>query len=226
MRWISEPDKGQSDAVNKGFAKSTGQILAWINSDDIYLPGAFRTAAEAFQQDPSAAIIYGDYIKIDADDRCVALRRQPSYNYRTCFYGYLTVMQSASFFQREAFFNVGGLDTSFDYALDYDLILGLAKQGKVVHIRKYLAAFRLHTSSKSVSRKLKFRAEDWRVRNKHRKRSYLPGELSVLFRFYQACAVMRMLREGCIPSRFGMDDGEYKLNKIYRPEISEFRHDE
>lgn len=216
--WVSEPDKGQADAINKGFSKSTGDILAWINSDDMYLPNAFNIAAEAFMQNPDASIIYGDYIKVDNNDKCIALRRQPSFDYRTCLYGYLTVMQPASFFRRKAYFKTGGLDISFNYALDFDIILSLAKQGQVIHTREYLAAFRLHSSSKSVAARRKFRPECIRIRVKNLGQRRKRGELAILFRIYQGRAILRMLIEGCIPSRFGRDKSNYKLSSVYTPE--------
>lgn len=208
--WVSESDQGQAEALNKGFLKSTGEILGWINSDDMYLPGAFWKTAEAFKKNEEAAIIYGDYIKVDDNDRCIALRRQPSFDYRICLYAYLTVMQPASFFQRKAFFDVGELDSSFNYALDYDLILRLARRGKVIHIKEYLAAFRLHSSSKSVTNKLRFYEEDRKVRLKHIGRQPLPGELSLLKWYYTALVFFRMLRERCLPSRLGKDADRYK----------------
>jgi glycosyltransferase involved in cell wall biosynthesis len=216
--WVSEPDKGQADAINKGFSKATGDILAWINSDDMYLPNAFHIAAETFIRNQDASIVYGDYIKVNEEDRCVALRRQPSFDYRTCLYAYLTVMQPASFFSRKAFLNTGGLDISFNYALDFDIILSLAKQGRVVHIREYLAAFRLHSSSKSVSARKKFRPECIRIRIKNLGRRRTRRELAILFRIYEGRAILRMIMEGCIPSRFGWDRSNYKLSSVYTPE--------
>ncbi len=219
---VSEPDKGQADALNKGFRKSTGEILGWINSDDMYLPRTFWKIAEAFKKYPDAAIVYGDYIKVNDEDRCIALRRQPSFDYRICLYAYLTVMQPASFFQRKAFFDVGGLDSSLNYSLDYDLILRLAKRGKMKHIKEYLAAFRLHPSSKSVAGKLRFSEEDRKVRLKNIGRQPLPGELYSLHWYYKARVFFRMLFEGCLPSRFGRDKGEYKLNDTYTSKMLEF----
>lgn len=217
--WISQPDKGQADALNKGFSKSTGGILAWINSDDMYLPGAFPKIVETLKRNPDAAIVYGDYIEVNAKDRCIALRRQPSFDYRICLYGYLTVAQPASFFKRKVFFNVGGLDASFNYAMDYDLIVRLAKQGKAVHIKEYLAAFRLHASSKSVANKSRFYKEDRKVRVKNIGHQPLPTELCILHWYYKTRALLRRLLEGCLPSRFGSDKGEYKLNRTYTPKM-------
>ena len=216
--WTSEPDKGQADAINKGFSKASGDIIAWINSDDMYLPGAFNIAAEAFMKNPDASIIYGDYIKVDSSDKCIALRRQPSFDFRTCLFGYLTVMQPASFFNRKAYLNTGGIDITFNYAMDYDIIVNLAQQGQVVHLKEYLAAFRLHTTSKSVAEKSKFFAEDLRVRYKYQKRRHTKLELAILFRFYQGRAILKMLFEGCFPSRFGLERQGCQLNIIYTPQ--------
>ena len=219
--WVSEPDQGQADAINKGFLKSSGEILAWLNSDDMYLPGALHKAARAFAREPEASIIYGDYIKVDENDRCIALRRQPSFSYNICLFSYLTVAQPAAFFRGKAVFDVGLLDTRFHYAMDYDLILRLAKRGKVIHLPEYLAAFRLHSESKSVTIKPRFKEEDRRIRIKRLGRRPLPMELSLLSRYYKIHVVLRMLLEGCLPSRFGRDKGEYKLNEIYTPKMDE-----
>ena len=215
--WVSEPDQGQADALNKGFSRSTGEILAWINSDDMYLPEVFWKIAEAFKKDPDAAIVYGDYIKVSAQDKCIALRRQPSFSYPICLYAYLTVMQPASFFQRRAFFNVGGIDVSFHYTMDYDLIVRLATCGKVVHIKEYLAVFRVHALSKSVADYSHFSEEYRKVRIKNMGRQPFPGELFILHWYYKAQIILRMLWEGCWFSRFGIDWNGYKLNRIYRP---------
>ena len=132
-------------------------------------------------------------------------------------------MQPASFFGRKAFFDAGMIDTSFNYAMDYDLIIRLARQGEVVHIKKYLAAFRLHSSSKSVGDREKFQPEYYKIRIKRLGRRYMPGALSVLFWLYHGRAILRLLMEGCLPSRFGIDDGGYKLNEIYRPKMLELQ---
>jgi glycosyltransferase involved in cell wall biosynthesis len=212
--WVSEPDRGQSDAINKGFDKSSGDIVAWLNSDDVYLPGAIWKIVKIFQENKKASLVYGDYIKIDEYDKCVALRRQPSFNYKICLYGYLTVMQPASFFKRKVFFDAGGIDVNFNYTMDFDIILKLARLGEVVHVRDYLAAFRLHKKSKSVSQKRMLRVESYKARMKHLNYKRL-GLLPVLFRVYQLFAAIKMLREGCWPSRFVKEDRGYKIGEKY-----------
>lgn len=218
--WVSEPDKGQSDALNRGFARSTGEILAWLNSDDMYLPEALFKVADMFRKHPSAALVYGDYIKVDADDRCVALRRQPSFDYQICLHSYTIAMQPASFFDRKAFFEVGGLDPSLHYTMDYDLILRLARYGEVLHIGEYVAAFRFHSACKTaVLQETEGipRFPTRRMRLPHLRRAPLPGELFILGCYHTARIFLRVMKEECLPSRFGKDSGEYRLNGIYTP---------
>lgn len=224
--WVSEPDDGQADALNKGFDRSTGEILAWLNSDDMYLPGALFKVADTFQKHPDATLVYGDYIKIDAADRCTALRRQPSFDYQVCLHAYCIAMQPASFFRREAFFEVGGLNSTLYYTMDYDLILRLARYGRVLHLSEYVVAFRFHAMCKTVlfketeGRKPP-RFPTLRMRRPHLRSSPLPGELFVLSWYHAFRIFLRMLREGCLPSRFGRDRSEYKLAGIYTPELPE-----
>lgn len=164
-RYISEADRGQADAVNKGIRMSTGQIIGWLNSDDCYLEGAISAAINSFR-DPDVVAVYGDYVVIDGSDRILGLRRQPSFDSRIALYAYLTVMQPAAFFTRAAFDAVGGLDETLHYCLDYDFWLRLAKIGRLVHVRKYLAAFRLHEASKTCTDNGYFEREHQIVRKK------------------------------------------------------------
>ncbi len=218
--WVSERDQGQSEALNKGFAKCGGEILAWLNSDDMYLPGALLKVAAMFEKHPDAALIYGDYIKVDADDRCIALRRQPSFDYQVCLHAYTIAIQPASLFNRKAFFEVGGIDRRYDYVMDYDLILRLALYGRVLHTRKYMAALRVHPTSKTVIRgKLRLPMESRKMRLKYLQRAPLPGELFILRWYYTARLLLRMLNEGCIASRFGKDRGNYRLKGVYTPKL-------
>ncbi len=218
--WVSEPDDGQSDAICKGFSKSTGEILAWLNSDDMYLPGALFNIADAFRKNPDAALVYGDYIKVDASDRCFALRRKPSFDYRIVLYRCAIPIQPASFFNRRAFFEVGGIDTSFHYTMDYDLILRLARYGNIGHIGKYLAAMRFHPACKSMAEKGKFAQEGYRALLKNLQHAPSPTELRLLHCYHMVRLAIRMLREGCIASRYGKCEGDYKLKGFYTPRFN------
>jgi len=173
VRWISEPDDGQADAINKGFAMAGGEILAWLNADDVYLPGAISAAVDALALS-GAALVYGGWQQIDDEGR--TLREVPvrPFDYRELLEGRNLIAQPAAFFTREAFDAVGGLDRSFRYAMDYELWLRLGKYGEVRTIERPLAAFRLHESSKTVATYGAFWPETHRASRLHGGRYFSP----------------------------------------------------
>lgn len=155
LSWVSGPDAGQVDAISKGFAKATGDVLGWLNSDDLYLPGALDAVARALSQ-PGAAWCFGQCRIIDEDDREV---RRPIARYknglsrRYSLRRLLTknfIPQPATFFRRALLEQAGGLDHGFHYAMDYELWLRFARLSDPVFIPQDLACFRWHGHSKSA----------------------------------------------------------------------------
>jgi glycosyltransferase involved in cell wall biosynthesis len=203
--WCSEPDGGQSRAINKGFRLASGDIVAWLNSDDVYLPGAFDAVARTFRQHPEAVCVYGDYIKIDAEGRTVALRRQPRFHWNLCRYAYQTIPQPASFYRREAIEKLGGLNESLHYSLDYEFFIRLGKLGPVIHVPRYLAAFRLHDDSKTVAHPARFRCEHDTVHAAHTELKTRPWLFQLKRWYYRSQVPWRLIRDRCIPSRFGWE---------------------
>lgn len=206
-RAVSEPDNGQADALNKGVSLATGDVIGWLNSDDCYFPWTLDVVCRTFEENPGAVVVYGDYVKVDAENRLLALRRQPSFDFSIARNGYLTVMQPSAFFKKQAFVQAGGVDTSLRYAMDFDLWLKLAGIGPFVHVREYLSAFRLHGVSKSVSERQFFSAENRRVQARHGLQ-HAEWLMRLLHRVNQAGAVVRLAREGCWGSRFGREKDE------------------
>jgi glycosyltransferase involved in cell wall biosynthesis len=140
--WVSEPDKGQTDAINKGFARATGDILAWINSDDTYAPGAVAAAVGYLQEHPEVGLVehgrvIGRFNATQTDGRL--LRR-----------GYVHIPQQASFFRADLWRQVGPLDPSFYFAMDYDLWTRLSARSQLKYVPQTWANFRLHTSGKTI----------------------------------------------------------------------------
>ena len=99
--WVSEPDAGQTDAINKGFARSTGDVLAWLNSDDTYEPGAIRQAVELLAQNPHVSMVYGDCNYIDEHGRVIGRFPAAQTDYRRLRQGYVHIPQQASFFRAD-----------------------------------------------------------------------------------------------------------------------------
>jgi glycosyltransferase involved in cell wall biosynthesis len=148
--WVSEPDGGQTDALNKGFAHAHGQILAWLNSDDTYLPNAVSEAVATLQNHPESGMVYGDANLVD--ERGQVLGRFPARqtDYRRLRRGYVHIPQQAAFFRRSLWQQVGPLDPSFYFAMDYDLWVRLARLAPLHYTPRLWANFRLHASGKSV----------------------------------------------------------------------------
>ena len=148
VRVFVEPDRGQSDAINKGMRVATGGIVGWLNADDVLLPGALGKVAEAFEKNPDAVVVYGVGAKTDLDGReikRVPFREFVSSRLRKAW----ELIQPAMFFRRDAYWKVGGLDESLHYAMDWDLLLKLAKVGKVVAIPDHLANIRYYPETKT-----------------------------------------------------------------------------
>ncbi|MDH3944161.1 MAG: glycosyltransferase [Anaerolineae bacterium] len=149
--WVSEPDKGQTDAVNKGFARANGQILAWLNSDDLYYPQAVSEAVAYLQAHPQTGMVYGQADYIDSHGQVIGRFPAAQTDYRRLRRGYVHIPQQAAFWRAELWNQVGPLDTSYYFAMDYDLWLRFSQRSELHHHPRLWAGFRLHGESKTIS---------------------------------------------------------------------------
>jgi len=150
--WASEPDSGQADAIAKGFAKTKGgpdDVMAWINSDDLYLPGALGYVADYFAQHPEADVIYGHRVLVDENSREIGRWFLPPHDDEVLKLNDF-VPQETMFWRRRIWDKVGGIDTSFKFAMDWDLLLRFQAAGaKIVRVPYFLACFRIHSAQKT-----------------------------------------------------------------------------
>ena len=148
--WVSEPDEGQSDAINKGFKKSTGQILAWLNSDDTYLPDALVTVAKYFESYPEIDVFLGDIYKIDENDAILRELREVTFNKNALIFGAHNINQQATFWKRDIFSKIGELRTNLYFYMDGYVLLNFVKlSAQFKHIQYFLSNFRQHCDSKT-----------------------------------------------------------------------------
>lgn len=147
--WQSESDGGQSDAIRNGFSIAHGSIIAWLNSDDYYQPGAVLTAV--YQMKLShASMVYGDYNLVNSEGAPIQEFKAPEYSLKRLVHNDI-IPQPSSFFYMEAYSRVGGLDDTLHYVMDYDLWLKMAfDHAPIVHIPFTLSNFRRHAGSKTV----------------------------------------------------------------------------
>ena len=150
--WASEKDKGQTDAINKGFAHAHGEILAWLNSDDVLYPGAVSGAVDWLTCHPETGLVYGDCDFIDANDRIIGKFNAKQTDLKKLRQGYVHIPQQASFWRADLWEKVGPLDESIFFAMDYDLWLRLAAVSEIQYLPgNRWAAFRLHEDAKTIN---------------------------------------------------------------------------
>lgn len=150
--WVSERDRGQTEAINKGFARARGEVLAWLNSDDTYEPGAVSEAVAYLQAHPEAGMVYGDANLIDERGRVIGRFNARQTDYARLMRGAVYVPQQAAFFRAGLWRKVGPLDPSFYFAMDYDLWVRLAKHAPLHYYPGHVwANFRLHREAKTIA---------------------------------------------------------------------------
>jgi glycosyltransferase involved in cell wall biosynthesis len=183
LAFVSEKDRGQAHAVNKGFRRASGEILAFLNSDDTYLPGAVSAAVKGLQARPDAPFLYGDAYHIDEDGRI--LNRYPTEPFSssrlgdTCF-----ICQPAVFIRRSALDKAGYLDEALNYCLDYELWIRLSRLAEPVYLNRYLANSRLYKSTKTLSQR---RQAHWDIARMWKR---LDGRVPTTWTFGLAFAIL------------------------------------
>ena len=206
LTWISEKDRGQAHAINKGFAIARGEIVAWLNSDDIFLPGAVRQAVAAFGQEPRAGAVYGGGYLMDRQGKFT--RRFPAtepFNLWKLVYLSDYILQQATFFRREAVDEVGGLDESLHYTLDWDLLIRLGQRFGLHYVVQDFGALREYPEAKSFAGGWRRVEEIRRVLERHTGLKRAPGYwtygLDTVQRFWHDAIAARAPRWLRLPAR-------------------------
>lgn len=148
--WVSEPDRGQTDALNKGFARSKGKYLAWLNADDRLKSNAVTEAVDFLESHPEIGLVYGDADFIDARGRVIGRFAARQTDFARLLRGYVHIPQQAAFWRAELWQRVAPLDTTLTFAMDYDLWVRLAKISQIHYHPRLWAEFRLHADSKTI----------------------------------------------------------------------------
>lgn len=211
--WRSEKDEGQSAAIREGFSRATGEILGWVNSDDLLLPGCLFNVAQYFTQHPETECIVGGTIVIDADGRVVRdhmglpqITRGGKRTFKRLLLSDCGFYQPASFWRRDAYLDVGGLDPGFRFTMDYDLYLRFALRQPLEHLNKLLACFRFHAQSKTTQLR-DVRYQESRVLWQR----YNRDKISFLYRYLYNAYVRVKDRLDNLPFRLAVALGKAKL---------------
>jgi len=150
IKWLSEPDAGQADAVNKGFKIAKGVILGWLNSDDIYLPGTLAYVGEYFANHPDVDVVYGDAYYVDQNGAIIRPYRTLDYSWESlaheCY-----ICQPTVFFRRRVLDRVGHLNVKLRLALDYEFWIRIFRQYPPARLPRFLATSRMYADNKTLS---------------------------------------------------------------------------
>lgn len=148
--WVSEPDAGQSHAINKGWRRATGSIVAYLNSDDVYQPGAMHAAVCALLHDPTVGMVHGDSYFVDAQGVPIRKHRGCDLTVRQLLRWQGYISQPTVFLRKEVLENVGVLSESLHYAMDFELWLRIGIRYPMKHLPRMVASERHHASAKTV----------------------------------------------------------------------------
>lgn len=158
--WESKPDKGQSHALNKGFARTTGDILAWICADDLYLPGAFRKTLKFFESNPEAEFLYGDGISINVKGEEISPIISGPVLDRNNFHNYNYVFSTTAFWKRSLWEKSGSyIDESNNWTMDWELFIRMNKHAELHYLPGKVACLRKHEDAKTSQGTSKFAAK-------------------------------------------------------------------
>jgi glycosyltransferase involved in cell wall biosynthesis len=160
--WVSEKDRGQADGINKGLARATGEIVAWLNSDDVYLPGAIAGAVAAFAADPQAGMVFSDVMAIDGRGRTTNRMRCGDWGLDDLMTFHI-LGQPGVFMRRGVLEQAGLLDLDYHYMLDHHLWLRMAQLAPMRYTRAAWAAGRFHADAKNVALAARFGQEAYRI---------------------------------------------------------------
>jgi len=203
--WESEEDTGQSQAINKGLRRATGDILTWINSDDQLLPGTLMKVAAIFEQNPDVSVVHGNTQLIEANKKPI-IQGAPVKDLEEHYLAGMAFPQPSSFFRREGLESVGLLNEQLHFGMDYDLFVRMAMQFNFLRVDALFSKYLLHPKSKSTQSSKAF-AKEWSWVFSKVLRS-LPGTDDII----RDMKSLSLYKEG---------DDCYQVKKIYTPETLE-----
>ncbi|NOH00686.1 MAG: glycosyltransferase [Chloroflexi bacterium] len=201
--WESAKDNGQADAINKGFARATGEIIAWLNSDDYYLPGTVRAAVKVFEENPDVVLVYGNMLAVDENGETfnTLTYKQLTLEDLLCFQ---IIGQPAVFMRRSALQKTSGLNPAFHYLLDHLLWIQIARHGRMLHVDQTWSAARYHAEAKNRAKAAEFGREAFRILDAAAQDDHLAPALAKINHRARASAHRvdaRYLLDGGLPAR-------------------------
>lgn len=202
---VSESDNGQSSAINKGFKKAKGELVVWLNSDDYYLPGAFRKVAEAYGRNPEASFYFGNGLRVDSKGMKKSRffeSETVNFNRDALLYCLNYILQPATFINASYLKKIGFLDEGLDYGMDTDLWLRLSKEKMPAFVPETLAASREYGDTKTSTGSFQRIEELRQIAERHTGQPMTPG---ILLYFLDTLRGFIVREESPFPQRFNLE---------------------
>ena len=197
VHWFSEPDRGQSDAINKGFLRAGGDLVGWLNADDYYLPGGLAAIAQAAHEHPEADVFYGDCVFVDREGRMLRSKVEHEFDPAVLLYFGCYIPSTSTFFRRRLVRSGLLLDCDYRVCMDFEYFARLAQAGINFHyVPRIIAAFRWHGSNVSLMNAQR-RAEERRlVQRRFASANYSDATLDFLAYAHRAKRLLRKAASG------------------------------
>jgi glycosyltransferase involved in cell wall biosynthesis len=203
VQWMSEPDRGQSDAINKGFLRATGDLVGWLNADDYYLPGGLEAIARAAQAHPEADVIYGDCVFFDGDGKIVLSKVEHGFDRSVLMYFGCYIPSTATFFRRRIIDSGLLLDCDYRVCMDFEYFARLAHAGfNFCYVPHFIAAFRWHGSNVSLQQLPRRAAERRLVQRRFGVKDLSSSTLNLLANLHRVKRVLRKTLSGNVLRQF------------------------
>ena len=197
IRWQWESDHGQSDAINRGFLRATGDLVGWLNADDYYLPGGLRAIAQAAAEHPEADVFYGDCVFVDSEGHVTRSKVEHEFDPSILYYFGCYIPSTATFFRKRVVEQGFLLDRDFRVCMDFEYFVRLASAGFRFHyVPRFIAAFRWHESNISLQNIERRACERRMVQQRYGRRQYAPVQLELLRHGFRAKRILRKLASG------------------------------
>jgi glycosyltransferase involved in cell wall biosynthesis len=164
--WTSESDRGQSDALIKGFSRAHGEVQGWLCSDDLLLPGSLQTVGNFFAEHPDVGAVYGNALWIDGAGNYLRPKKESGFHRLAFLFDHNYIPQPSMFWRRALYEKVGGLDRDFHLAMDSDLWERFSRETRIAHIPQYLSCMRYYPEQKTRALKPQGRIEDALIRQR------------------------------------------------------------
>lgn len=195
--WVSGKDGGQTDALATGFSRCTGDICGWLCSDDLLLPGALDTVAHFFSTHPDIDVVYGDALWIDEGGRLLRPKAETGFDPFVLHYDHNYLPQPSTFWRRDLYEKVGGLNRNLNLTMDGDLWARFAASGRIAHVRNYLSCMRYYTTQKTRALRAEALREGRFLRERYQNRTGVVWPVSIAYPIAKARRMVAKLAGGC-----------------------------